>query len=150
LEITKTGTGPSYVNRWAESRAYSKLCAASLREHDYATAINWLHEAHNLGRDNIILHAATHLRYVQFSLHEGCYKRALGHVFWALSSPLFVPLGRARRTAIVGEWNPAPPIQADVEAAPKVGLKASVAPSGLAVGPESETVPPSSPEGLTT
>jgi hypothetical protein len=97
-----------YAQRWAESRAYLKLCAASIREGDYSTALNWLHEAHNLARDHTLLHAKTHFRYVKFSLHEANYPRALGHLFWALSSPLMVPVERRQRTAIIGRWKPAP------------------------------------------
>lgn len=103
-----TGTASSYKERWTEGRAYLKLCSDSLREGDYSTAINWLHEAHNLGRDNVLLHATAHLRYVRFSLHEADYRRALGHVYWALTSPILVPLERNRRTAVIGDWKPAP------------------------------------------
>jgi hypothetical protein len=87
---------------------FLKLCGDTLRLGDERAALNWLHEAHNLGRDNVRLHVATHFRYVRFSMREGNYRRALGHVFWALTSPLVVPVARNRRTAIVGEWTPAP------------------------------------------
>ncbi len=99
---------PLNAMRWDESRKFLKLCADSLRIGDEQGALNWLHEAHNLGRDHVGLHVATHLRYVRFSFYEGNYRRALGHMFWALSSPILVPMARARRTAIVGEWTPAP------------------------------------------
>jgi hypothetical protein len=97
-----------YLDRWAECRVQLKLSRASLRRGDYAAAINWLHEAHNLGRDNVFLHVATHLRYLRFSFREARYRRALGHVFWALTSPLLVPIERKQRTAIVGEWKREP------------------------------------------
>ncbi len=100
--------GSLYSTRWAEGRAYIRLCTASLREGEYVAAIEWLHQAHNLGRDNVALHVLTHLQYVRFSLHEGDYRRAMGHLFWALSSPVLVPLGRRKRTEIVGDWKPAP------------------------------------------
>ena len=98
----------SYTERWAESREYLRLCSAALHYGRYRDALNWLHEAHNLGRDNIILHASTHLRYVRFSLHDSDYRRALGHIFWAMSSPFMVPIDRRKRTATIGDWAPAP------------------------------------------
>ena len=99
---------PEHIQRWAEGRAYLKLCNVSLREGNYPKALELLHQAHNLGRDNIPLHAITHLRYVRFSVHESDYRRALGHVFWAVCSPIMVPIERKQRTAVVGEWTPAP------------------------------------------
>jgi len=94
--------------RWIEGREYLRLCNASLRQGQYPEALELLHHAHNLGRDNIPLHAMAHLRYVRFSFHEGNYRRALGHVFWAMCSPIMVPYERKQRTEIVGEWKAAP------------------------------------------
>jgi hypothetical protein len=94
--------------RWTEGREYLRLSTVSLRQSHYPEALELLHQAHNLGRDNIPLHAMAHLRYVRFSLHEGNYRRALGHVFWAICSPIMVPIERKQRTQIVGEWKPAP------------------------------------------
>lgn len=99
---------PAYIERWAEGRKYLSLCNTSLRDGNYPKALELLHQAHNLGRDNIPLHAMTHLRYVRFSVHESNYRRALGHIFWAITSPIMVPLERNHRTAVVGEWTPAP------------------------------------------
>jgi hypothetical protein len=98
----------SHIQRWAESREYLKLCRSSLRDGHYPEALNWLHEAHNLGRDSVILHATTHLRYVRFALRASNYRRALGHIFWAALSPVMVPIERRKRTAIIGDWTPAP------------------------------------------
>jgi len=85
-----------------------RLSRASLSDKKFSEALNFLHEAHNLGRDNIPLHALTHLNYIGFSLREANYRRALGHLFWAFASPIMVPLERKRRTSVIGEWKPAP------------------------------------------
>lgn len=113
MKASVADNGSVYSTRWAEGRAYMKLCTAFLREGEYAAAIEWLHQAHNLGRDNVALHVLTHLQYIRFSLHEGDYRRAMGHLFWAFSSPLLVPIGRRKRTEIVGDWKPAPRIFSD-------------------------------------
>lgn len=97
-----------HVQRWAEGYEYLRLCRAELRRGHYPQAVKYLDEAHNLGRDNIVLHAKAHFAYVRFSLHGAEYRRAIGHLFWAVVSPLMVPIERRRRTAIVGEWTPAP------------------------------------------
>src|ERR1700733_11899463 len=119
---------PAHVQRWSEGREYLRLSSASLRQGNYAEALNWLHQAHNLGRDNIPLHAVAHLRYVRFSIHEADYRRALGHVFWAMCSPIMVPIERKNRTAVVGKWTPAPKkLDAEARSAslPVVAINAS-------------------------
>jgi hypothetical protein len=99
---------PSYINRWAEGREYLRLSRDASRDGRYEEAIKWLHEAHNLGRDNVLIHAVTHFRYVGFSWRESDYRRAFGHFFWALTSPFMVPIERRKRTAVIGDWTPAP------------------------------------------
>lgn len=108
LKLRRAKNDSLYTTRWDESRTFLKLCADSLRMGDERVALNWLHEAHNLGRDHVGLHVATHLRYIRFATREGDYRRALGHLFWALSSPIMVPIARGKRTALIGEWSLAP------------------------------------------
>ena len=108
----------SYAKRWAEGREYLKLCNNASRGGNYQEALNWLHQAHNLGRDNVFLHATTHLRYVGFSVRESDYRRALGHIFWAMCSPFMVPIERRKRTEVVGDWKPAPRANATPVTAP--------------------------------
>lgn len=98
----------SSTDRWTESREYLRLCHASFRARRYPEALNWLHEAHNLGRDNVVLHAASHLSYIRFSWKDSDYRHTLGHFVWAMCSPLMVPLERKKRVAVIGEWKPAP------------------------------------------
>ncbi len=95
-------------DRWGESREYLKLYRASFRARRYPEALNWLHEAHNLGRDNVFLHAMSHLSYIRFSWKDSDYRHALGHFVWAMCSPVMVPLERKKRVEVIGEWTPAP------------------------------------------
>lgn len=97
--------------RWIECREYLRLCHAAFRYRQYPEALNWLHEAHNLGRDNVVLHAISHLSYIRFSLKDADYRHALTHLFWAICSPVMVPLERQKRVAVIGDWSPAPKIE---------------------------------------
>ena len=99
-------TNRAYAARWAKSRELLELSRLALREGRHLDALHALDEAHNLGRDRVSLHATTHLRYVHFAIADSNYKRAAGHIFWAMISPLVVPLERRKRTATVGKWNP--------------------------------------------
>ena len=96
----------SYAERWAKSRELLELSSLAVQEKRYLDALNALDTAHNLGRDSVALHAVTHLRYVRFALRDSHYKRAIGHIFWAMSSPVMVPLERRKRTAMIGTWPP--------------------------------------------
>jgi Protein of unknown function (DUF3703) len=98
-------TGP-YAARWAKSRELLELSRLAIHEGRFLEALQALDTAHNLGRDSVALHATTHLRYVRFALRDSHYKRAVGHIFWAMSSPLMVPLNRRKRTAVIGTWPP--------------------------------------------
>jgi Protein of unknown function (DUF3703) len=81
-----------------------------LREQNHwDEALAMLHQAHNLGRDHILIHCAAHWRYVRFSIHEGNYRRATGHFYWSLSSPYYVPRDRMKRRADIGSWQPLEP-----------------------------------------
>ena len=95
-----------YAERWAKSRELLELSRLAIREGRFVEALTALDSAHNLGRDSVALHANTHLRYVRFALRNSDYKRAVGHIFWAMSSPLLVPLERRKRTATIGTWPP--------------------------------------------
>jgi hypothetical protein len=115
------------TDRWAESREYLKLCHASFRARRYSEALNWLHEAHNLGRDNVLLHAISHLSYIRFSWKDSDYRHMLGHFVWAMCSPVMVPLDRKKRVEVIGDWTPAPrnvaplaeePLEAPIAASP--------------------------------
>jgi uncharacterized protein DUF3703 len=116
----------SSVERWVESRKYLRLCHTAFRERQYPDALNWLHEAHNLGRDNIFLHAISHLSYIRFSLKDSDYHHALTHLVWAVSSPVMVPLERKKRVEVIGEWKPAPPIEQ---------VQAAITPAPIATPP---------------
>jgi hypothetical protein len=121
----------SAAERWVESRKYLKLCHTAFRDRQYPEALNWLHEAHNLGRDHILLHAVSHLSYIRFSLKDSDYHHAFTHLFWAVSSPLMVPIERKKRVEVIGEWKPAPPIEqvkAAIAATPIAGPPLSAAP----------------------
>jgi len=103
---SKGGITIQYAERWAKSRELLALSRSAIRERRYLDALSALDTAHNLGRDNVALHASTHLRYVRFALRDSHYKRALGHIFWALTSPVMVPRDRQKRTAVIGDWTP--------------------------------------------
>jgi hypothetical protein len=119
-----SASNTSSTDRWTESREYLRLCHASFRARRYPEALNWLHEAHNLGRDNVFLHAVSHLSYIRFSWKDSDYRHALGHLVWAICSPVMVPLERKKRVEVIGEWTPAPRNVAPVIAEP---LKAPIA-----------------------
>ncbi|HVN27096.1 MAG TPA: DUF3703 domain-containing protein [Candidatus Binataceae bacterium] len=128
----------SFRDRWVESRKYLRLCHAAFNERRYPEALNWLHEAHNLGRDHVLLHAVSHLSYIRFSWKDSDYKHVLGHLFWAICSPVMVPLERQRRIAVIGEWKPAPdiePVSTSVVAAPTIATPSISAAPPAADGP---------------
>ena len=105
-----TASNSTSAQRWVESRKYLRLCHRAFGERQYPEALNWLHEAHNLGRDHVFLHAVSHLSYIRFSLKDSDYRHAFTHLVWALCSPVMVPLERQKRVEVIGEWKPAPPI----------------------------------------
>jgi hypothetical protein len=104
--ISKHAVTGAYAERWAKGRELLELSRRAVRERRYLDALAALDAAHNLGRDNVALHATTHLRYVRFALRDFHFKRAAGHIFWAITSPVMVPKDRRKRTAVVGEWTP--------------------------------------------
>ena len=90
--------------RWTEGWKGFRQSTACCREGRFPEAIRFLDEAHNLGRDNVMLHAASHLQYARCSFHAGDMRRALGHLYHAATSPILVPIDRARRAGMIGDW----------------------------------------------
>jgi hypothetical protein len=114
----------SSAARWIESRKYLRLCHTAFGERQYPEALNWLHEAHNLSRDHILLHAVSHLSYIRFSLKDSDYRHALSHLFWAVSSPVMVPIERKKRVEVIGEWKPAPTVELEKTLAEPIATSA--------------------------
>ncbi len=91
---------PSPSERWSEGRAQLKLSDALVRQRRYGEALQALHEAHNFGRDNVRIHTAAHFRYIGFSLRDKDYRRAAGHLYWTITSPILVIRDRKRRAEV--------------------------------------------------
>jgi len=95
-----SGHDTSPLERWKDGRAHLKLSDEMVRQRRYGEALHALDDAHNFGRDNIRIHAAAHFRYVRFSLRDKNYKRAAGHLYRTITSPILVPRDRKRRAEV--------------------------------------------------